>query len=371
MGKDKKRSKRHKFNKKKDEFETYEKKLSKHGQTDSNFIDTSFQVSSYPWTTIEHVLDPPKIKKLKSLKYLCANQISLNCSNINESLLKSLPWSIWRPVWNCILRNGKDTIEIFIKFNNVFGLRSDFKNHKTRSFINKRDEAVLLNSIPNGNKHRIETIFNNVPIVDVVSKLNSTMSKIVLDLSHLKEFKREDYFMLFNISSLICLDLSNHQVDDSFLSNLRTSIYHGKLNKLIMMKLVNTKITNTGILNFLELDSNIKCIETNIMIKKEGWLLMKPQAQYHLTLGLYVLQDMFPDFNFSSPNIIDLMIINKSYPAPLDLLWSTRNKISARGYVYVRDPNFKPNTKVEEEEEVPQPKKRQKLKINANEFFSI
>ncbi|KAI5962647.1 uncharacterized protein KGF55_003723 [Candida pseudojiufengensis] len=370
------RSKRAVFFQRKTEPEPQESILSKHGQPDSNFVDTTIENSFYPWTTLEpKERKLPPIKKLRPLKDLCAFKISLQYAKIDEDLLKSLPWHIWKLVWGYILYNGKDSIDVYCKFNNIFGSNPEFRSHiKTPDKL--QTEAIGSNKIARNRFHRLDSIFKNVPMSELVSVLNKSKSKIILDLSHLQSLKREDYFMLFNITNLMCLNLSNHPIDDSFCTHLSSAINNGKLSGLYMLKLCNTNITRAGLLKIATApNSNIQYIEINSDLNHHDWNCLVDVRDLPLAKKFYHMSNLYHSKQLSHLNIWDLLVVDETYPASLDILWRARFALrSQHSLVYLNNvflDAYRPKYRAIPEGEESESRKRRKLKTNANDFFSL
>ncbi|KAG5420359.1 hypothetical protein I9W82_002240 [Candida metapsilosis] len=380
----------------KKDHQSLEAKYATHGQSNLNFIDTQITTSSYPWdrVTPEQLrLSRKPTKSLKSLRHICAETIASQASKITSDLLRTLPWSIWKIVWTMILATNQDSIQVYILFLCHFGHLPDFKSHKAH-IMNVRDETVAFTQIAKNRLHRIETLFSNIAISDMVQELLMSKSYVILDISHQPVMNKEEYFSILNVPNLICLDLSNQDINDTFLQLLGSCISTTtKLNQLVMIKLVNTKVTPQAVLKFLNAISLPSCkltyIEIDLEMKHKCWKLMNPgQTKIVQTmpmgLSLNGLQRSGTTSNGTTSNvqvskvpILDIFIAKEQYSQyNMEAIWKCRNKalnsIQKRTtYVYEKSSFVDwPNDEESVEEEKPQRQKKA-LKTNAQDFFRL
>ncbi|KAI5970679.1 hypothetical protein CANMA_000270 [Candida margitis] len=395
----KKRKRQEKFKEfiKKDP-QSIEAKYATHGQSNLNFVDTQITTVSYPWTRVtpNRLQHSTKPKTLRTLRQICAATIALQSSKITPDLLRTLPWSIWKVVWTMILGINTDSIQVYTLFLKHFGHFSDFKSHKAH-IMNARDETIAFTQIPQNRLHRIETVFSNIVISDMIEEMLKLKTFVILDMSHIpKLVNYEEYFSIFNIPYLVCLDLSNHDIDDTFLQHLSSCISGGsKLTRLILIKLVNTKVTHRGLLKFLDTVSFHSCkldyIQVDFEIKHKHWSFMGPgqsKIVQNMPMGLSMnalKRSVTISSNSSIQNvpmskipILDIFIANEQYnPHDLDRVWHSRNKMlkinkSRTTYVYEKTSSID-WTKIDEsmDEEKPQRLKKSAIKTNAKDFFCM
>ncbi|KAG7660980.1 uncharacterized protein J8A68_005500 [[Candida] subhashii] len=383
----------------------YTTNLSKIGTstTDLSFIDSSLSIPTYPWTTlIPSTNSRPKLKlarpgnKIPTLKQLCAQELAANSHQIDSDYLDLAPWeSCWKLVWQFILIQGTDSIEVYTTFAEKFSTPSnqEFKSHTTihqpTNFQLLKAKTIDLFRIPNARNHRIENLFKNISISDIISHLSSRHRfnpLLVLDISLSTSLKPDDYFMLFNLPNLISINLSNHSmVDDNFLYNLSSSIRNqGKLNSLMIIKINNCpRITRKGIQYLLDLSRDkpgcsLSCIETDILVSSinqgsyvsdTGWLKLdkstrEAQLVNRLPMGEFNghetsiprIGELLAEKIYET-NVLDLMIYGENYmnsmhndPIVKDemliKIWKARlalrNRVSG-GYTYILNKNYKPS----------------------------
>lgn len=254
------------------------KDLLKIGQK-SDFFNDSSKSTSYAWTRLMPALDFDSPKSIfpnngvLSLKLICSQRIAMNSDSLEPSFLDTAPWEIWLQVWKNILYLHKDSIRVFNLFANKFSHIKQFRCHLSplstgvmkspewEELVKIRNDALSSVMIPKSRNHRIENLFANINVLDVVKYIHrlSYNPWVLLDVSLMaKKYNREDYLKLFNINNLVALDLSNSQVvDDLFLYNMSTSIRKdGKLSKLTILKINNCPNATSKGLEYLVSISN-------------------------------------------------------------------------------------------------------------------
>ncbi|RCK66352.1 hypothetical protein Cantr_02040 [Candida viswanathii] len=375
-------------------------------QNEFDFVDTISSQPSYSWTDLTPTplglakVEPQNKNTITSLKQLCALELTRNVRLIDWKLLDAAPWSIWKLVWLNILKFGQDSPSIYGKFAKRFHDQPSFKCHRLPIGKNDtRSELVLSSSIPGNRLHRFETIFKNVYFDDMIRFINLWSPLVILDLSLVK-IPRDDYFTVFGIRDLVALNLCNHEIDNTFVGALCSSMRSGKLSKLKMLKINNTKITQSGLLDLFRLSQSrggLSCVEADIPVsldrndyvvgtrwmkldKKQNTLVNK--LPLGLKLNTLIRNEIItPDnVNLAEDMILDIMMVddiaNDSYTSlvRIDDAWESRTK--AGGRVYFGE-TFVLNrqTHVEEEKVVhkPQPprKKQKRVQLNAQNFFCI
>ena len=395
---------------KKDNDEEIINRASKIGGTlnQFDFVDSISSQQSYKLTDLTPAplassdITPPRKKTITSLKLLCALELAKNVQLIDSKLLDAAPWSIWKLVWLNILKFGQDSPSIYRKFVNKFHNHHSFKAHRLPIGSNDiRHELILASSIPGNRLHRFETVFRNIHLEDILQFINMWNPLVFMDLSLVK-MQRDDYFTIFNINDLMVLNLSNHEIDNTIIGALCSSIKSGKLSKLKLLKIHNTRVTPTGILDLFKLSNSssvLSCIETDIhmSLDKDGYVTgtgwHKLDKTRHslickLPLGLklstLIRQKIIDSrsINLNEELILDLMMVDEvsndkhTTEVTINGAWDLRTKAARRVYL---GETFVLNRKVTSEEKristlssKPQPRKKQKrVQLNAKEFFCI
>ncbi|KAI5964413.1 hypothetical protein KGF57_001086 [Candida theae] len=394
-----KRKRQEKFKKfvKKD-IQPLEAKYATHGQSNLNFIDTQITTTmSYPWSKVtpNQLQHSKSTKPLRTLVHICAETIASQAHKITPDLMTTLPWSIWKKVWTMILATNQDSLQVYTIFLRHFGHFTDFKGHKSH-ITNVRDETIAFTQVPQNRLHRIETLFANVLIPDMTQGLAKVGASVILDMSRMPMVSKEEYFSIFNVPNLICLDLSNQEIDVIFLHHLGSCIATGtKLNQLVLIKLANTKVTPLAVLKFLNAISFRGCklayIELDFEIKHRHWRLLDPgklKIVQTMPMGLSVnaltRSDTTSPHSPVSPQLnklplLDIFIAKESYDSTYNMedIWRSRNRamnsIKKRTtFVYEKiSPTEWPyENGAADLEEKPQRQKRA-LKTNARDFFEL
>lgn len=393
----KKRKRQEKFKEfvKKD-TQPLEAKYATHGHRNLNFIDTQVSTTSYPWARVTpgRLRQLKSSKALRSLRHICAESIATQASKITSDLLKTLPWSIWKMVWTMILATNQDSIHVYTLFLSHFGHLPDFKSHKAH-IVDVRDETIAFTQIPRNRLHRIETLYSNVLISNMIHELAMLKSYVILDMSHQPVVNKEDFFLIFNVSNLICVDLSNHDIDDTFLQHLGSCISTStKLRQLMLIKIANTKVTPQGLSKFFDAilfqSCNLVYIQVDFEIKHKHWKLMDPgrmKIVQTMPMGLSMNalkraettsgHSSQPNLFMSKNPILDLFITNQQYnPYDVEDIWKRRNKVSKSNKnraTYVYEKISSTNWSIDDDVvNVEKPQRQKKaIKTNAKDFFSI
>lgn len=277
------------------------KDLLKIGIKNDLFKDSSSS-TTYPWTRLAPLLDynlievPRSRKGIPSLKLICSKKIAENADSLESSFLDTASWMVWRTVWEEILSLNNDSPRVFNLFAGKFFLLDGFKCHKLslpldvnlgsskwQKLLKARNEGISSVIIPRTGNHRIENLFSNINVLEIVKFIHRLSYRpwVLLDVSLMtQKYDREDHLKLFNITNLIALDLSNSQiVDDLFLYNMSVSISKdGKLSKLTILKINNCpKVTSKGLQYLLCLsnDADARCslsyIESDVKISSSNF----------------------------------------------------------------------------------------------------
>ncbi|EGW33909.1 uncharacterized protein SPAPADRAFT_65114 [Spathaspora passalidarum NRRL Y-27907] len=246
--------------------------LSKLGTNDISYVDRSF-TTTYSWTTVKPVAVaaaiPASSNKIPSLRQICSVELANNASMLTQAHLQTAPWSVWKRVWHEILQTGNDSIVVYQEFSSVFGKELDFKCHENNTSDTVKDTMIDMYRIPNARKHRIETVFANVYLTDIVTFIASFkyVPYVMLDLSMTK-LNNDVLFSVFHIQKLMCIDLSNSNIDDNYLIQLGNAVSQGKLANLTILKVNRCmNVTVSGIKSLFEkTEGSLACIETDISL---------------------------------------------------------------------------------------------------------
>ncbi|RLV92373.1 hypothetical protein JA1_003243 [Spathaspora sp. JA1] len=415
---------------------TAQSTVSKLYTNDISYIDQAV-TTSYSWTTLVNPTSSKdtRRRKIPSLAHLCSVELANHASMLSQTQLEAAPWSIWKRVWQEILRVGRDSILIYREFNSVFGTEPDFKSNVSSSSSNDKDTMIDMYRIPHALRHRIDTIFANVHLGDVVAFLNSFkyVPYVMLDLSMLK-LNNEVLFSIFHIQKLMCIDLSNSNIDDSYLIQLANSITAGKLQNLTIIKINKCPlVTKLGVQSLLNLKKCcLACIETDIClpitrhtednqgyVNNSNWIrfdanIMPTSLIFKLPLALklHTLIRFYGDLIITKPeasgsiikdllrelrqsNIFDLLISSENYSTDVGRLWEERihakNRVYYSGCIYIIDNNYQelaspfplPTQEIaikKEEQEIEPPQttqhktgriRKRTIKADAKSFFCI
>ncbi|KAL6450103.1 hypothetical protein SBY92_002045 [Candida maltosa Xu316] len=361
------------------------------GRNDFDFVDSETTFRLYSWITTTPILSVPTTTTptgttVPSLKKLCIDHLSTNTEYLTYELIESTPWSIWKPVWSKILQHGQDSPEVYSQFARKFSQMSDFKAHKPSR--DPRNQVIGLYQV--SRLHRFETVFKNIDFSDLIpSHLRVLQPLVFLDLSHVRNLPRNEYFHVFNIPTLVGLDLSYHDnIDDTFPASLRSCIKSGKLTKLIMVKVNGTKISSVGMNDLFELcrlPCRLSCIESDVRMSESGnWVRLTENKPKSLPLSLKVnalirLGKIVVDgIDLIRENVFDVMVVDEVVNDErisqwkINDAWEIRRRVSNRlqsgeTYVLNRTKHFHEEPKQEHKRN---PRKLQKrIKLNANSFF--
>lgn len=384
------------------DVQSLETKYAIHGQLNLNFIDTQLTTGSYSWdrVTPSGLTQLKSSRALRSLRHLSAETIASQASKLSPELLATLPWSIWKIVWTMILATNTDSIQVYTLFLKNFGHLPDFKSHKAH-IVDVRDETIAFTQIPQNRLHRVESLFSNILISEMIHNLAELKSFVIWDMSQQQsKMPKEEYFLIFNIPNLICVDLSNHDVDDVFLQHLGFCIGNStKLNQLRMIKLSNTKVTPTGAMKFLDAilfqSCKLSYIQLDFKLDHKHWQLMdsgrmrivqtmpmglslNALTRLETRLGTTLSRSCSPNQLVSKTPILDIFIAKELYNSHnMEEAWNLRNRSlksnkNRTTFVYERS-TFIDMSNIWElytDEEKPQ-RQRKAIKTNAREFFSI
>lgn len=387
--------------------EGYFNKATKLGSS-NEFVDFETLIQPYLWTTVTPIVEPvTRIRasaRIPTLKRLCAEQLARNVEYIGWHLIASAPWSIWKLVWTIIVKTGQDSPEAYAKFAKFFHTFQDFRAHRYLLEQGIRGQVIGKYLIPGCRLHRVETVFRNINLYDTIKFLDIWQPTTILDLSLIK-LSRDEYFALFNIPNLVSLSLCNHDIDDTFISSLCSTIKNGKLWKLSVLKIENTKVTKTGIMNLFALGKEscgLACIETDVPIVDNNvwptnWLKLDNQSAliYDLPLALklnaLIKKNILKSTIFND-NIMDLMVVDKICNGSnmsqenIDLAWEARKGVHLkryRGNAYIRkhalhnvdestgnDGGSSTETALLSTEQL-RKKHKNRIQLNAKDFFCI
>ncbi|ODV80279.1 uncharacterized protein CANTADRAFT_5927 [Suhomyces tanzawaensis NRRL Y-17324] len=368
--------------------------------------------STYGWTTTlplcEHNYETlPRNGTVPRLKRLCAETLAKNVEHLERDYLEFAPWTCWSLVWECVLRQGNDSFRAHQVFSSRFGRLGQFRAHwvaRHQSSMGElttlaprtqlqclRSEAIRALQPPHARNYRLENLFSNVLVADVVRRLNFSLERplVVLDISAAANtISKDEYYLLLNIPGLVALDLSGSLVvDDSFLGNLATSILvDGKLAKLAVLRLkgcrnVSARAVHNLLLRCSDAFCSLKYIESEVPIpttKHElsgkfyvngtKWQLVNKsepglQVLSRLPLGLKThtlyryLNGMPIQTPVNSGPVLDLMMCSHVYPHEANLddrirlfeaAWNTRlntrNPESVSQYCFVMNANHEIST---------------------------
>lgn len=359
-----------------------------------------------------------------SLKDICAESLAKNIECIDPANFDGLHWSILSMVWSKCLQMNKDSPRIFSIFASKFYKEKTFVSHSETRLNHEvakiRQTTIADHRLLNSKKHRIEVVFLNVRIRDIISYVHKLecCSWVFLDLSGFRATK-DELLQVVNIQNLVCLDLSNSLVDDSFLNSLTQSILReDKLSKLTIIRLVNcSKITADGLRNLMKIQSNDNyslsyveldiCLYTNSSLTLHGlenWVNLPESKIYSFPLALK-LHSLFKIYrhsiitNSSSRDITinptylkwskDFVLLDLTY---VDIPLEQKNRDDALTHGWKLRGNLKPmkecfsyikaTTKVKQEilsqsrlPSSPRPPLKkgrpQMIKPNANNFFGM
>lgn len=317
-------------------------------QGSNGLFQDSSEIATFDWARLAPILHDyrglnrvpePELVSIKSLKAICANKVARNIEFIPSLSVHEIPWSALSEVWKECLKLNTDSPRVFSMFAQKFHKHKDFKCHIKKLELNNevakiRHEAIDYHKLLNSKKHRIEIVYLNVRIRDIVSysfRLE-TCSWIMLDLTSFKASK-DDMLLVLNFQNLVCLDLSSSAIDDSFLYSLATSILReGKLSKLTIIRLVNCKnVTIDGIKSLMKIkcdDSasfSLSCIELDLELNKNdssyvhnNWFVASDGRMSSLPLTLK-LQYLFKNYG---PHILTDSSSRDITTNPVYLLWS-------------------------------------------------
>lgn len=280
---------------------TFGKDLQKIGIKNDLFKDSS-STTTYPWIRLAPLLrynvanSPRSGKGVPSLKLICSRKIAENADSLESSYLDTASWMVWRQVWEEILLLRNDSPRVFNIFAGKFFLLDGFKCHKLslpldvngksskwEKVLKARNEGISSVIIPRARNHRVENLFSNINVLEIVKFIHKLSYRpwVLLDVSLMtQKYGREDHLKLFSITDLVALDLSNSQiVDDLFLYNMSVSITKdGKLSKLTILKLNNCpNVTSKGLqyLICLANDPDARCslsyIESDVKISSPNF----------------------------------------------------------------------------------------------------
>jgi hypothetical protein len=317
-------------------------------QGSNGLFQDSSEIATFNWARLAPILQEvrgssqilePKLVPFKSLKAICANKVARNIELIPSLSIHDIPWSALSEVWKECLKLNADSPRVFSMFARSFYKQKGFNCHNQKLQLNNevakiRQEAIDHHRLLNSKKHRIEIVYLNVRIREIVGysfKLE-TCSWIILDLTAFKATK-DDMLLVLNIQNLVCLDLSCSDIDDSFLYSVATSILReGKLSKLTIIRLVNCKnVTIDGIKSLMNIKYDdratfsLSCIELDLELTKgkssyvhENWFAVSDSriSSLPLTLKLQYLFNNYGSHILTEPSSKDITT------NPVYLLWS-------------------------------------------------
>ena len=215
----------------------------------------------------------------KSLRAKCAEVVGANADVIVPSYLEEGLWSCWSAVWLAILKNGADLPDLFRTFAQRFGDQFTFACHLTSdtdmrivhaSLRDLRDTALNAYLIPFSRKHRVENIFSNVSLKDLVTFVGGLQpASVVLDCSKMPPLSAAGILTLCNIPTLKGLDLSgNRQIDDQLLYTIKTRLVLRESSLQFLIISGCPHVTNDGLFDLLEScgSSNLSYVESDIRL---------------------------------------------------------------------------------------------------------
>lgn len=223
------------------------------------------------------------LKNVTSLRQLCAYQVALNAEALSSEYLQLAPWSCWEHVWKNILAMGKDSPDIFRMFAKEFGKQPSFWCHEMTLGLNHLDadpraQALEWALIPGSKKHRMENVFSNVSVSDVVAFVAKLDCSVVVECSNVDNFTAPQLISLACLPNLVALDLSgNNLVDDQFLYTLRLCLTSKDLKLKILRISSCENVTKRGVASLLAADilsplcyveSDINMITTSTFVQK-------------------------------------------------------------------------------------------------------
>lgn len=361
----------------------------------------STELASVNWTRLQPRLtgtgtpDTAENTKchMRLLKAICAESVARNVDSVEPGGWDDVHHRAILEVWNEVLRLNRDSPRVFATFARILYRLKDFLAHdfqvvQTDEVARIRSETVNYHVLINSKRHRIEILYQNVQMRDVLRYTRGleTCSWVLLDLRSFRASK-DQMLQVINIQNLVCLDCSYTAVDDSFLHSLASSICReGKLSKLTVLRLVGCEnITPVGLnalmrmkddfpscsLCCIELDHNLASPGTSRVLESRNWFLppdgsimssipMALKLQYlfknHL---LYILQEVSSKDLTTNPLYLEwskrFVVLDLSYvEVPLSSLqdseaivagWTSRKNANCKtptSYSYIVD-NHKPN----------------------------
>ncbi|ODQ61251.1 hypothetical protein WICANDRAFT_77893 [Wickerhamomyces anomalus NRRL Y-366-8] len=166
----------------------------------------------YDWNIMlsNHILDKEyEEPKMRSLKDLCAMQIAEHHDLINHELLKNGNWSIWAPVWKYIVRWRRDNFKTFQTFADAFHRSSEFACHgNVRSYPSSRFKTLLSNTAQDTKRHRVERLFSNIKLTNLISNLNNSWFPHLTVLEISKDLQDDELLELTNLTNLTALKIT-------------------------------------------------------------------------------------------------------------------------------------------------------------------
>lgn len=248
--------------------------------------------SIYLWQYVKPLRDTNSStasQKLSSLRQLCAVQVAHNCEGLSVEYLKEALWSCWQPVWENILKLGKDSPDVFRMFAMHFGDQSSFRCHFS-SFISQlsaglstRDQALDTSLIPGWRNHRMDNVFSNVSLGDMATFIGKLRCCVVAACSNLHTFSSPQLISVASMANIVALDLSrNDVVDDQFVYTLRLCIASRNLSLKILKITGCSNLTRRGLETLLEQESPLCYVETDLNVITDSSFAEKIQDPSNL-----------------------------------------------------------------------------------------
>lgn len=320
------------------------------GVNDYSILDSTSE-SYYNFTAVNPLYEEAQIPRIKKgtvpkLSVLCAKIVAQNASELNSGIVSTLTWPCIKLLWTHILACNNDCMSVFMTFAFVMLNVQSFRCHlPPREYndtkLQRRQDYLNQCLIPHNKYHRIENLFSNIKIQDLVFYLNSLnfLNQVILDFSIRKVGSREDLLLLFKVKSLMGLNLSNNDlVDSSILDFLSLALNEGRLPHLKILKIVNcTNLKEEDIKKFLcslkQMNlSMIICDKiqpefheslntkgaqipgTNWISNSDDWEHKRPLSKFSLALVYHYLTriNILPEA-VQQKVILDIMIHDRNY----------------------------------------------------------
>ncbi|KAH3666335.1 hypothetical protein OGAPHI_004524 [Ogataea philodendri] len=240
------------------------------GSQDLGFVDKEVQ-QTYNYRRLEPG-HQARTSERGSLRALCSSKIAYSADSLSRNHIDatSANWSVWKSVWNYILKYEKDSPAIFNLFAGYFSNEPDFVAHlipaSWRKLDNyKRGVFVELNSI--NRKHRMETFYPHVSLDLLFCDLEHCKFNNLLILSLQGIDLSQRPFVLNKLSNLRYLNVSHSNVSDQMVKTWSISMKDGNVRNLKCLILSSNPVQSIDCL----LQTSLTYIETNINIQDDHW----------------------------------------------------------------------------------------------------